>query len=336
MARELDDDEITGLEKPTKEPAGPDPRQMALEVIDRNRIAEFNTETGSKLDFEQVYATPDPDADPDDAAAEAERKRLESGEPPAVTAEDQISRQSEEPKMVKVKVDGQEQEVPMDELIKNYQIGSAAQVRLQEATKTLREATELAERLKKSTQDQEQVHNEPQSTESEPTPPAALVKEAVDALFAGDPEAATAKLSKLVAGTPSQAPLDVDAVADRVRERIQVDSALSEFRSKYPKLLDPDLAYLTDVRISALRKEGKTLAEAIPLAGAALYDKFGFKSEEPPAPSASRQDRVLRKAAASDTLPVRTISAGGTSDPDNEPQPVSSILAEMRARRPGT
>ena len=346
MATELDDDEVTGLERPLDRPATMvDPRQMAMDVIYRGRIDDFNKETGGNVQFE------DPDSDPDDAAAELARAQLDGKESHhadltqvedsrVILPDDQIAKQLDDvPKMVKVKIDGQEREVSMDDLVRNYQIDGAAQNRLQEATRTLREATEVAERMKSAAQPAADVDNDLNSKTPAPTPPATLVKEAVDALFAGDSEAATAKLSQIVAGTSPQTPaLDIDAVASRVQERMQVDSALTAFRSTFPKLLDPDLAYLTDARISALQKEGKTLAEAIPLAGAALYDKFGFKTEEPKpvSPSASRPDRVQRKAAASDSLPIRAISAGGRADPENEEQSVSDVLSEMRARRPGT
>jgi hypothetical protein len=99
----------------------------------------FDEDTGEvqPRDEQGRFASPEP-SEPAPAAEQ---------EPPAPTPSPEPV---EPPKTHKVKVLGQEEEVPIDELIRNYQKGRAADIKLQEASRKLREADEYVARTRSS------------------------------------------------------------------------------------------------------------------------------------------------------------------------------------------
>ena len=157
MSALLDDDEdvLAGLEKGERTVVV-NPRELALQAIEDGRIREFESESGLKVPAQPAI---DEDMDPDDVAAEQERARLEAvAEGKAANAgatradgdADQLQRQVQDTAptvidnfdnvLVKRKVNGVEEVVSLADVMRTHQKTAAADQRLEEATRLLREA----------------------------------------------------------------------------------------------------------------------------------------------------------------------------------------------------
>ena len=150
-----DEDVLAGLEKGERTVVV-NPRELALQAIEDGRIREFETESGLKVPAQPAI---DEDMDPDDVAAEQERARLEAvadgkaaniGATRADADADQLQRQVQDAAptvidnfdnvLVKRKVNGVEEMVPLADVMRTHQKTAAADQRLEEATRLLREA----------------------------------------------------------------------------------------------------------------------------------------------------------------------------------------------------
>lgn len=153
----------------------------------------------------------------------------EQQEQPNDTATEQHENEPEQPsvQMVKVKIDGVEQEIPIDELTRNYQKSSAADKRLQQAAEERRniaeERAEL-ESLRKQAQPQE------------PERLTQLVQIRKEALKAGNVdlfEQADAEIAKERLQQVNSHAIDPEAITQRIytelNTKIEYDNALNKF-----------------------------------------------------------------------------------------------------------
>ena len=121
---------------------GPEEQQTVTHEEPVEEVLEDGVEQLEATEETATNAPPEPEPNPNDVIREQmAQRRFESSEE-SEKAEDvaeTLSTDDEEaPKTFTVKVDGKETEVTEDEQVKAYQIDSAAQKRLQEATETRR------------------------------------------------------------------------------------------------------------------------------------------------------------------------------------------------------
>lgn len=331
-----------------KRPAKTD-RMSALEEITARRNAEFEQETGVKIEATPV--TPlDPDGDPDAAAAEAERARLEAiGNGTAVDDDAQRALQQQQetdaaaraeeaarrqdtagidPKTKRrLKVNGIEVEMTIEEMERQVQKGLSADQRLEEAS---RQRRELDERERVLAQQQATIQQASQQQAEVQVDPA-LATKFTTALQTGDVAQATQAFNEAVSSAVKSAvaetkgrdtatpPVDANAIAAQVRQQIAIDSVLAQSRADYPQLYaDPDVEAVAASKISRLQAEGKPFAEALETVQGDLASKFGWKKaaqsgRQGAAPDTNRREEKLARKAQMDPEPSGLSVKSGTT-----------------------
>lgn len=294
-------------------------RERAMEAISQKHIANLSEEVGIDLSgtkqVEEQLAEPEPD--------------------PAPVEEPQVQK-------VKVKVDGAEQEVDLDTLVRTFQKNSAADRRLEEATRLLREAEELtaAKTAQPSTPTEQP---KPETTPEELRQAAADV---LGKLYDGDQEAAADALAQLLAKqrggdqpTPPapQAAIDDEALLDKLETRMTLRKAFETVKTDYPDIIaDPDLELLTANKIERAIAAGVPRAEAMINSAKEVYALLGKTpagrpTDEPkPSPADKRRENKERL----DPIPTAHASATPAAAPMEANNP-SAIIAELASRRPG-
>lgn len=372
--------------QPTAPILRPSRREM-LESIGKRRVDTFNNEQkqaareqGREAAAEELI-TPsgeltgeddDEDVDNEDRAAERERAKLEqeAADAKALAAKEakeakpaksEIDKQLEaddrvtvidDPSKyrVRVKVDGEEKEMALADVVRIQQKESAADRRLEQASTMLKaaeaavaDATEAgkakAERDLKAAQE---------AKDAAATDFKAQLKDYNDLLYAGKTEEAAEAMVKIMdardgrsTAATREAPqvVDMKKLKDEVKSELRTESALETFAGAYPEIIaNPDLAKIADRHYEAARKEGKSDAEAFKAAGDAtrgyvkeLAKSLGMAEVKPK--TAGRESLEARKAEIDEP---ETASLG-TSLKDATPAESNprSTIAEMAASRPG-
>lgn len=290
-------------------------RERAMEAISQKHVANLSEEVGIDLSgtkqVEEQLADPEPEPEP-------------------------------VVQKVKVKVDGAEQEVDLDTLVRTFQKNSAADRRLEEATRLLREAEELA--AAKTAQ--------PSAPTEQPKPentPEELRQAAADVLgklYDGDQEAAADALAQLLAKqrggdqpTPPapQAEIDDEALLDKLETRMTLRKAFETVKTDYPDILaDPDLELLTANKINRAIAAGVPRAEAMINSAKEVYALLGKTPAGRPTvdPKPSPADKRRENKERLDQIPTAHASAMPAAAPMEANNP-SAIIAELASRRPG-
>lgn len=292
--------DVTDKEQPTL--TSPEsPRARALAAIEEGHRARMEEEMGMSLS--------------DDKGQE----EVEEEAPAAVE-------QAPVPGAFKVKVDGVEQEVSAEDLIRAYQKNSAADRRLEEAARILREAEQLA------AQNQVAEQEVPQGNLREEA------AEMMSKLYDGDQEAAAEALVNLLAKTKGgdqptrRQEVDADVLAEQVLERVAFNSAVERVKSDYPDLVaDSNLEQLVVMQSTNLVSSGVPRAEALLSVAESLYKSLGKtptgRQQDTPKPKSARQENKDRL----DNVP--SASATATSMPVKSEEPDQSALIREVARR---
>lgn len=292
------------------------PRMRALALIEAKNRERFEQESGIKLDDQVAEQLAEPEL--------VEAAKTE--EPPA-------------PAKVKVKVDGVEQEVDVDTLVRTYQKNSAADRRLEEAAQILRQAEQLAAQTKAAP--------EPAPAATPAQPPEDLKAQAaelLDKLYDGDKDSASEALVKLLAQTrggdqptpqPVQAVVDTDVLTSQVLERMALNTAFERVKTDYPDIIaDPDLEFLAATKVTALVNQGTPRPEALITVAEGIYKTLGKtpvgRQETPPEPVKSKRQENKERL---DPIPAASAAAVAHQSPA-ESSP-SSVIAELAARRLG-
>ena len=294
-------------------------RELAMEELHAKRRQEIATELGGEIDEQIATQTEDEPAQPDTQAQAS---------------------------TVRVKVDGEELDVPLDELKRQYQKNAAADKRLEEASRLLREAKEASERAAqiKAQQGDEPAPNV--STARAATPPddssapaiGELHTKFVTSLYEGDDansaklldELVEAKLQARAGATQSRA----DIVAE-VKKQLEEDSAFEQFSKAFDDIWsDPYLSNIADQHLSNELNSGKhpNLNSALTAAGLATRDWMrsrGMKVKEERTQTADLNARLERKAGLPQ-LPSASVRATSMEEP---PANAASVIAEMRRAR---
>lgn len=360
-----------------------DPRQAAMDaIVNQHRHADLERETGVKFEPLAIEAATlaDPDADPDDAAAEAARKALEAGDAlsqtntnpdnpdnadqlaaqdAAAAAATEAQRKANEKATgveipfdpsakIKVKVNGEEREVTVSEVLRDYQKGVSADERMQ---RNAAEARRLEEERKALEQEQAALQRQtqgkqPASNDATVVDPG-VAKKFTSALFAGDEATATQAFNEAVSsavqaarndakGRGDTTPVDPNAIATQVRQQIEVDSVLKQVRADYPMVFsDPDIEGLAATKITRLRAGGMNPADAIESAVGEMAEKFGWKkSAASGRPSAisdgRRKEKLERKESLEPPLQTPSVKSGTTEEPQTT---VHDTIREMAKAR---
>jgi hypothetical protein len=344
---------VKGLERGTTSPVL-QARMAQVESIAAQRRAVVAQEAGISVEEVGSPDAPinaDPDADPDDAAAEAERRRLEQagdsapqGEPPAAAPPNAEPTLIEDPSKyrVRLKVDGQETVFSLADVVRREQKEQAADRRLAEATRLLSEA-------RTTTAAPAEPAGEPNAKPPAAEPPQEdwkkRKKDFLDAIYSGDEERASAALDEVLAigargtATPAIDPTAITAVVRTELQRTAVSSALEKFNADFKDIVaDP---YLTDIanRFIANDLQGATLESlpkeqigpALEKAGKATRDwvlqratQYGARTDP-----TTRTDRTARKATIDEVPSVNATSLSTAQ----RPQTTQDVLQEMRKAR---
>lgn len=282
------------------------PRELAMEAISSSRASQFEEESGISLSPQEEQIV-EQLADPGPAPVPEVQK-------------------------VKVKVDGVEQEVDVDTLVRTFQKNSAADRRLEEATRLLREAEERAA--------QAEATPEPQVVEQASDDMRAEAATIIDRMYDGDKDAAADALIQLMSKsrggdqpTPAPATVDEGEITDRVLARMAVNAAFEKVKTDYPEIIsNPDLEVLTAMKIDRAVASGIPRAQAMIDAAEEVYRTIGKEpaGRQKPAPVNSRQDNKARL----DNIPTASASATPSESPQENNSP-SSVIAEMAKKRLG-
>ena len=284
------------------------PREEAMAAISAVRTANVEEETGVSFSEKVADQVAEQLADPGPEAAPEVQK-------------------------IKVKVDGVEQEVDVDTLVRTFQKNSAADRRLEEATRLLREAEERATQVE-ATPESQAVGQTPDDLRAE-------AAQIIDKMYDGDKDAAADALIQLMSKAkggdqPTPAPtnqVDEGEITDRVLARMAVNAAFEKVKTDYPEIIsNPDLEVLTAMKIDRAVASGTPRAQAMLDAAAEVYRTIGKEpaGRQKPAPVNSRQDNKARL----DNIPTASASATPSESPQENTSP-SSVIAEMAKKRLG-
>jgi hypothetical protein len=264
----------------------------------------------------------------------------------------QVERQVQQPTdaTVRVKVNGRETNVPLADVIAGYQKNTAADERLQEASRLLREATERAEQLAAQMATTGAAAPRPAAGAAEDSRQQpggddlrTAAKQVLSSLYEGDEEKAADTLADLIASGRNQ--LSTEQIAKQVAPLVMPEmqqeaarnSALTTLQTDYPVLFtDPDYASIANAHVGRLMAEGRTQAEAILGAGEYVVQKFQIKKTGRPngagstAVNVDSASRLERKQAID---PVPGLGVSSASSNQQESSSPSSVIAEMRKAR---
>jgi hypothetical protein len=306
-------------------------REIAMEALGASRLESLAAD-GVVLDPADT-----------DAQISAQTEGVKEQVTEAVTEAVVETKPAEEPQMVKVKVNGVEELVPLDKVVAQYQKSSAADKRLEEATRLLEEAREQHAKAATVTEKKAAAEQIVQAQEGV----AALKKQFFDSLFEGNQEDAKSAFDKIInesvatalkgreqPATPDEASI-IAKVAPAVEQSLAVKSALTQFRKDFPNLAkDPHLSVRAYDLADQLVADGKSYDEALKEAGTKTIDwmreTLGVKSTV--TVSTTRTEKTGRKAEIDNpqTASVKTVMADAPQE-----QNVAQSIADMRKTRIG-
>lgn len=298
------------------------PRELAMEAISKKHITNLEAELGISL-----------------TTAPADEQIAEQLAEPTLVAPEPVVPVAPVVPTYKVKVEGVEQEVDADTLVRAYQKNAAADRRLEQATALLREAEERAQQAAAA------PAQTPAPAGKTPEELRAEAANLLDKMFDGDKDAAADALVGMLANArggdqptpaPVQAPIDENALAAKVIEQMAVTSAFNQLKTDYPDVIsDPDLEELTAMKINRAIAQGTPRATAMIEAAAEVYKivgktPAGRQPDPVPTPTNTRQANKERL----DNLPIASATAVSPEAPDEVKNP-SSVIAELASRRLG-
>ncbi len=255
------------------------------------------------------------------------------------------------PLMVKVKVDGVEQEMPIDDVVKGYQKDAAASKRLQQAAEKERELEQQRaelEQLRAQIQSS-QVNNQPSGQGSDADDIDQQIEDAMSAIAVGDDEKATELMKVLIKGrgkaTATQQ-IDIDALKQSVKQELELERAASERELTFKSFLDdnPEFAdatspqrkygdYLFQTRLAAQIESGEiSYQEALDEAAAEAKRIYG--SAEPGQGATGKTESTTKskqeRKQAIDNVPI---AGGRAAKAAQTPETVDDAITEMRKMR---
>ncbi len=281
-------------------------------------------------------------------AMESITVKRDDDEPASTGADDQLALQTEtqaprvltdglDKTMVRVKVNGVEQELPVADVVKGFQIESAARQRMAEADELMRQARAAAAAA--AAKPPGQVDTPAPEKDTSAHSSAESLGEFVDTLFEGDKDKAVAALAKLIGGRTETSPtLDLTELAAQVtpeiRQQLIDDSALERFAKDNADLAaDPHLVSVTNGFIQEAVNGGKPYAEALGEGAQRTRDwlaSIGAAKPKTEPEQGAHQPSKLERKAGIDEVQALNRTANTTQAAPTSP---SSVIAEMRKAR---
>lgn len=250
-------------------------------------------------------------------ARELDRAEEESGSEVA---------EEEEPQKYKIKVNGKEEELTMEELIERAQKSQAAEEKFQEAARLRAEA----DALRKQNIEQPSPKDVADKKREEDR---ALVR----AIQVGTEDEAMAAIEKLRQGnTPS---VTTDEVARTIDERLTFNEAVNRFKTEFSDIVsDPVLLDLVLTRDKSLIEQGDRRGywERYENIGNDVR-KWVQEKTKPVTPSAVTQEQTKQQRKASAPAAPKGASQKAPEAVAEEDQdiPTSQVIAEMAKARGG-
>lgn len=302
----------------------PNPRYTMIEQIAEQNLARMQQEIkDSGLETEVL--------DQVEEATETEQTQTEPTQ--TIIEESQLTQM-----MVKTKINGVEAEVPLADVVKSYQKDSAASKRLEEAALQKQALDKRAQELDARESQLNDIQTD--NIETKPSDMDAMLNETVTAIYEGDEIKTKESLKNLVMAGRSNAtqeaePLDVNAIANQVRNQIEQQNAMKDFGNSFKDVVaDPMLRSLADTYLDEeLSQDGVSFADALKSAG----DKTRQWVKQQA--MAMGMTQVANGTDAKQTFKesldnVRSANTRLQSNSvDNQQSPVSSVVAEMRKAR---
>lgn len=311
-------------------------RELEIERIEAKRMAELAAETG-----EQPEAAPDqPPAKPEAGAAPTEVDRQVQA---AQLIDGDLSKFT-----VKRKVNGVEEVVTLDTIVRDAQKNAAADQRLREASEIKRQAEEALARAQAAQQ-------QPQPTQPAPAAPTQgdgtdVEEQFFTSLYEGDQakarEAFRAAVRQAIASSDGRgtgdgsAIQDIDTIVARVETQLSVKTALRDFNRDYPEIVgNTKLAMLADLTIADKVREGISMDRAIYEAGKEVAELIGLqpkgRSETgQPTGSVRNQEKLDAKRQITN-LPTATARASAPEAAPESSEALRSQTIEEIARARG-
>jgi len=275
---------------------------------DRLSFIDEMVETQRKAREEELGTPPS-----EEDAGEEEEHEEEEPEQEEETPE------PEKPQMVTVKVDGEEKEVPLSDVIARYQKGEAADRRLEEAARLKKEAELLRAQPTPPKQDAEE---EPQITRAE------LIK----ALQYGTEEEAAEALEKYEAQGRKQPTFDLEKHYAEIERRLDARKREDAWKVDNKDIADDPNLYGMVFQRTAQRIQSGETRDVFEVATEEAEAVREWMKKFAPAPSQQQQQKIDRKRSL-DHVPA----AEGKQEPPKEEKPKTNaeVIAEMAASRPG-
>lgn len=328
------------------------PRMAAMEAIAAQRrtaLAADGVDTSGMDESEIPHPVADADEDVDNDIAE------EGVQLAAQLVEDERPSSAPDNMRVKVKVDGEEIDLPLSEVIKSYQKDATASRRMTEATRQLAEATrlrEIAEQqaisiAKNPDQENNEISNSDAAiSKTDKSAKISQIRGAASKLYEGDEEGFAegiyALVEQLGAKPATQQSIDPASVVAQVRQQLAVESAYGEVQSDYPEVFADDERGVVLGKAAYERKMEKEAAgvhptRAIREAVEEVASLFGIAKQpgrQQAEPVRTARDTKLERKANLDNPDSANVVAGRKQAPAEAPN-VSSVIAEMAKGRLG-
>jgi hypothetical protein len=335
-------------------------------------IIEKEAEDSFGMKPEDIIAHPIEDPKPDENKGEGDETPPESkqadsdakdeGKPKGATDQptpeekptpDKTFLDAADTDIIKVKVNGEEIEVPYAEFKSGFQKNASADQRLKDANKARKDLDdrEVAFKAQQDAFDKKVADavKLPPEEKAAPTPDVDLktiTKEWHDAIYAGDEEKAvelSLKMQDAMAATftpetpPTDSdPIDATAVKNEVMAEIRQEQAIDVFRKEYEDdiLKDPYLTAAADVAFAKQVKEGVPFGEALMASGEEVrkWHKAMGASEKPEAIPDVDTSKAEKKEAIDNIKTVGDKSASAAAA-EKPPMTPSQVINEMRKAR---
>lgn len=316
--------------------AATNPYDDMREAIADKRDAELNGESETA---ETTAEAADVEADP---VVEAEQEASDALDADAqVDAADTLLEIPDDAR-IETKIDGEVQVVTGRQLKAGFQKEAVASLRLEKATKTMREAEDAKKEadalLNKAKAGEVETPDSDNKTDDSVKASAQTI---ISSLLDGEEDAATEALAGLLEGrtessTQSPAQIDNTEIASQVKQQIDLDSALDTFATDNADILDdPHLAGMVQTNLQAelnSGNHGNDYMSALGAAGQATRDWMeskGFGQASDNTTTAETNRRVANKQSM-EQVSTATASAATAED---APETASDVVAQMKADR---
>ena len=299
------------------------PRELAMQAIIDSRREELSEEIGEELEATEEITIPE------------------------IRSDDSPLNYNGEQWVATIKVDGQELNVPFDDLKSSHQKDKASQKRFEEAAQLSRQLKLREEQLNSYVRHlhENQQKQAPPSDVPENNNDASIIEQYHEALYEDDSEKAASLLKTLTNGR-EHATQNVEEVVNQALERafasrraeqerheqakynMDLDDAVGWFNENHKDIAEtPELRAVADNRTVTLMQENPDWTPKQVIEAAADYTRNWISNLANP-----KDARITRKKNI--VKHPRAVSAASSSgDQDMEPQTPSQIIDEMKRQR---